>query len=113
MQDAGLRRGAGDVSRGASDRGEERTHDHVAEFYLDEKIGEVEDVLPPRNTRTEQARKLIERAEAAKLHLVPVENLILFTAGAVCALKAANQENSHPQGDQNGQHARVRSEPVN
>jgi hypothetical protein len=57
MQDAGQGRGAGDVSRAANERREGRTDRYIAEFYLDEKIGEVENVFPPRDERTGNARK--------------------------------------------------------
>ena len=48
------------------------------------------------------------RAEAAQLHFVATEDVILFAAGAVGALEAADEEHSHSQGDQDGQHTCVR-----
>ena len=48
-----------------------------------------------------------------KSDFVPVENLILLAAGTIGALKAADEENCHSQGNQNGQHAGIRSEPMN
>jgi hypothetical protein len=49
---------------------------------------------------------------ASDLRLVPAEKVVLFAARAVGALEAADQENCHSQRDQDGQHARVRRNPV-
>ena len=47
------------------------------------------------------------------LHFVTVEDLVLFFTGTVCALKAADEQNGHAHGHQDGQHIRIRRKPVN
>jgi len=54
-----------------------------------------------------------ESCDLAASDFVPSEKLILFAFRAVGAFEATNQEHSHTQGYQDGEHARIRSDPVN
>lgn len=44
--------------------------------------------------------------------LVTIEELVFVAAGAVRALQAADKENGHSQCNQDGEHARVRFDPM-
>lgn len=68
----------------------------------------VEDVFPSGNEC-----KPFERWKGQQLsELVPIEEFVFVAAGAVRALQAANKKNSHSQCNQDGEHARVRFDPM-
>ena len=53
-----------------------------------------------------------EQLVRLELDFVPAENIIFFAARAVGALQTANEQNRHAQGDQDGQHTRVRTDEL-
>ena len=50
--------------------------------------------------------------EEVVLEFVAIEDLVLVAARAIGALETANEKNSHSQCDQDGEHARVRFDPM-
>jgi len=53
------------------------------------------------------------REKRPSLHLVTAEEIVLFAAGAVSALQAADQKDRHAQGDNHSDGVSVGHEPVN
>jgi hypothetical protein len=50
---------------------------------------------------------------APSSYLVMLEDVVLFAAGALCATQAADKQNRHAQGHQDGQHICICREPSN
>lgn len=60
----------------------------------------------------EQRRAKQTMIEEVVLEFVAIEDLVLVAARAIGALETANEKNSHSQCDQDGEHARVRFDPM-